>query len=85
MDKYITRDPAEKRRREGKAEALRAERQKEEIWYREYLFAWTLPQRELENAREKLISKVFGPSGNFFLHTVNSWNRKPGGGTVKSI
>ena len=30
MDKYLTRDPAEKRRRDSQAETLRADRQKEE-------------------------------------------------------
>jgi len=54
-------------------------------WYQECLFAWTSPQRELEIAPEKLILKLFGPSGKSFLNTVNSWNCKFGwGGTGKS-
>ena len=43
-----------------------------QVWYREWLFAWSIPQRVLEFAREKLIPKLFGPSVKKILTTVNS-------------
>ena len=51
-----------------------------QIWYREYLFVWTISQRESETAREQLIFRDFGPSVKIILNTVNSRNCKSGGG-----